>query len=105
VISMKREEREVLMEEFDVWLKTRFADRLRIGGHRFEKAARGEIMIDGGAFTEEEARLLFQMLTSRNPLERINAAIIIWDRNGTLVKIVVALAILALILVYFWVRR
>jgi len=102
---MKREEREVLIEEFDIWLKTRFAEKLRIGGHRFEKTLSGEIMIDGGAFTAEEARLLFQMLTSRNPLNRINAAIIIWDRNGTLVKVVVALAILALILVYLWVRR
>ena len=102
---MNREEREVLIEEFDIWLKTRFADKLWIGGHRFEKTVDGEILVDGGAFTSEEARLLFQMLTSRSPLNRLNATIIIWDRNGTLVKVLVALALLALILVYLWVRR
>jgi len=101
---MSRREKEVLIEEFDLWLKTRFADKIWIGGHLFEKRM-GEILIDGGSFTSDEAKMLFQMLTSKNPLDKINASIIIWDRNGTLVKVLVTLAILALIVVYVWVRR
>ncbi len=102
---MNSEKKEVLSEEFDLWLRTRFADRIWIQGHLFEKRLGGGILIDGGLFTVDEAKTVFQMLTSRNPLDKLNANIIIWDRNGTLVKILVVLAVIALIIVYVWVKR
>jgi hypothetical protein len=94
---------ELLFEDFDLWLKTKFTDTFRLTGHKFEKSNRDDILVDGGLFTKEEVKELFRMLISRNPFLRFNATIVIWERNGVLIKIIIALALFALILVYFWI--
>jgi len=100
---MSREEG-LITEDFNLWLKTKFTDVFWFEGHKFEKTKGEEILIDGAFFSKEEASELFRMLTSRNPLTRFNATILIWEQRGVLTKIIVALALIALILVYFRVR-
>jgi len=101
-----REKSEISLEEFDLWLKTKFTDVFWFKGHKFEKTE-GEdiILVDGGLFTKEEAKKLFKMLNSRNPFIRFNATILIWERNGFLTKIIITLAIVAIVLIYIKVRR
>ena len=94
---------ELLFEDFDLWLKTKFTDTFRLAGHKFEKSSREGILVDGGLFAKEEVKELFRMLISQNPFTRFNATIVIWERNGVLIKIIIALALIALILVYLWI--
>ena len=94
-----------ILEDFELWLKTRFTNAFWFKGHRFEKAEDEGVMIDGGYFTEEEAKQVFKMLNSRNPFTRLNATLLIWERNGFLLKILIALSIIVLILVYIRVRK
>lgn len=101
---MSREGKELLFEDFDLWLKTKFTDVFWLKGHKFEKKA-DDVLVDGGFFTKEEAKKLFEMFTSRNPFTRFNATILVWERNGLLIKIVILLALIALILIYLKVRR
>jgi len=98
-------ERQMLIEDFEMWLKTRFTDMVWLKGHKFEKTKTGEILIDKGKFTQEEARQLFMFITSRNPFQRFNATLLIWERSGVLIKVLIALAILVLVLVYIRVKR
>jgi len=58
---------------FELWLKTKFTDAFWFKGHKFEKTENEDIMIDGGYFTSEEAKQLFRMLNSRNPIVKLNA--------------------------------
>ena len=102
---MMREKSETSLEEFDLWLKTKFTDVFWFKGHKFEKTKGEDILIDGGFFTKEEAKELFEMLNSHNPFKKFNATILIWERNGLLIKIIVTLAIIALVLIYIKVRR
>jgi len=102
---MSREEKEILFEDFNLWLKTKFTDVFWLKGHKFEKSKGEGILIDSGIFTKEEAKEVFKMLTSGNLLTRFNVTILIWERNGLLVKIMIALALIALILIYFRIRR
>ncbi|RLI37301.1 hypothetical protein DRO55_01650 [Candidatus Bathyarchaeota archaeon] len=96
---------EAILEEFDLWLKTAFIEEFRFMGHTFKRVGRNEVLIDGGLFTEKEVRQILQMLTSRNPIDRLNATMIIWERNGTLIKVLIFLALVALIVIYIYVRR
>ncbi len=91
--------------EFELWLRTKFVEQIWVGGHRFKRTPTSDVEIDGALFTEEEARQLFHMLTSRNPLTRLNATVIIWERNGMLVKLFLVVALLMLLIVYVVVRR
>ena len=93
------EEKYLLLEDFEIWLKTNFISKITVKGHYFEKTEDGNILIDNGEFSVEEAEALFLMLTSKNLLERINANLIIWERNGLLIKILIILSLLALIFV------
>jgi len=102
---MVQRSREALMEEFDLWLKTKFTESFWMGGHRFEKAGTGDVQIDRAPFSVEEARQLFLMLSSRNPFTKLNATLIIWDRNGTLVKALLIAALLLLLLVFIMIRK
>jgi hypothetical protein len=68
-------------EEFDLWLNSKYPNPFWIGHHRFEKGITGEIRVDNGVFNREEATTLFRMLKSRDPLTRINANFVIWERN------------------------
>jgi len=102
---MGREKSTQIFEDFELWLKTRFTDTFWFKGHKFEKAESEGVIVDGGYFTKEEARHLFKMLNSRNPIVRLNAATLIWERNGFLMKLIIILSILALILIYIKIRK
>ncbi len=69
--------------------------------HRFEKTQSGDIIVDGGLFRRDEAEALFKMLTSQDPFTRLNATLVIWERNKILLvmAILFAAAILALVLI------
>lgn len=95
----------MVLEDFDLWLRTKFTDVFWFKGHRFEKTKGEDILVDGGPFLKREAKELFRMLTSQNPLGKLNATILIWERNGFLTKIIITLAFIALLLIYFKVRR
>ncbi|MEM2110281.1 MAG: hypothetical protein QXX08_00165 [Candidatus Bathyarchaeia archaeon] len=99
------EEKQMLLEDFNLWLRTGFTDAFRLKGHKFEKAENKGILVDGALFSEEEAKQIFMMITSPNPFERLNATIIILERKGILTKVLIALAILALIIIYVRVKR
>ena len=104
-VSTGTEERQMLLEDFELWLKTSFTDTFRLKGHRFEKTEMDDILVDGAVFSQEEAKQLFILVTSSNPFDRLNAIILILERKGILVKILMVLAILALIIIYIRVRR
>jgi hypothetical protein len=93
------------MAEFELWLRTKFVEYIWVGGHRFKRTSTSDVEIDGTLFTEEEARRLYQMLTSRNPLTRLNATFIIWERNGMLVGLFLVVALIMLLIVFVVVRR
>jgi len=99
------EKEELLLEDFNLWLKTKFTDVFWIRGHKFEKTKGDDVLVDGGVFTKEEAKELFKMLTSKNPITRFNATLMIWDRNGLLIKIMLILALITLLFIYLRVRR
>ena len=101
---MRREEAMQMFEDFELWLKTEFTNAFWFRGHKFEKAESHGVRIDGGYFTKDEARIIFKMLNSRNPITRFNATLMIWERNGLLTKLIIILSILALILIYIKVR-
>ncbi len=94
-----------VFEDFEIWLKTKFTNAFWFKGHKFERADDEGVIVDGGYFTADEAKHLFRMLNSRNPITRLNATILIWERNGFLMKLLVIISIIALILVYIKVRR
>ena len=73
--------------------------------HRFEKTQSGDVIVDGGFFSREEAQALFQMLASPNPLTRLNATVVIWERNRTLLILAILFASVLLALVLIRVRR
>ena len=102
---MGQRSRGELTEEFDLWLRTKFTESFWMGGHRFEKTGTGDVQIEGAPFPVEEARQLFLMLSSRNPITRLNATLIIWDRNGILVKVLIIAALLLLLLVFIRIRK
>ncbi len=93
-----------VFEDFELWLKTGFTNAFWFKGHKFEKTEGEGVRVDGGYFTKEEARALFKMLNSGNPITRLNAALMIWERNSLLTKLIIILSILALILIYIKIR-
>jgi len=103
--SVKTEPRKLIFEDFDLWLKTRFTDIFWFRGHKFQKTEGEDVLVDGGLFSKKEVRELFGMLNSRNPFTRFNATILIWERNGFLMKMIISLAFIALILLFIRVRR
>lgn len=92
-------------DEFELWLRSKFTVAFYFKGHRFERTASGAVLVDNGLFQEPEARALFQMLSSTNPVTRLNATVAIWERNGTLLKLLLAAASLLLIFVLIRIRR
>jgi hypothetical protein len=76
-----------------------------LGSHRFDKAPTGQITIDKGTFELEEAIELGHMLLSINPVAKLSAQVAIWEKNGTLVKVVLVVAVLLLIIVILLLRR
>ena len=82
-----------------MWFRTGSKFPLAIKGHAFSVSRDGFVKVDGGKFVYEEAFQLVMMLNSKNPLTQLNATLVIWERNGTLRFIVLALFVIAAILV------
>jgi hypothetical protein len=96
---------EVVREEFELWLTSKYSNPFWLGHHRFEKTATGEIRVDNGIFDREEAVILFRMLKSRDPFTRLNAKFVIWERNRTLLILLLIGTIILLALVVIRIRR
>ena len=92
-------------EEFDMWLNSKYSNPFWIRNHRFEKSITGEIRVDNGTFNREEAFMLFRMLNSRDPLTRLNANLVIWERNRSLVILLVIVTLILLALVVIRIER
>jgi len=92
-------------DEFELWLRSKFTVAFYFKGHRFERTASGAVLVDNGLFQEPEARALFEMLSSSNPITKLNAVVAIWERNGTLLKLLLAAAFLLLLFVFIRIRR
>ena len=92
-------------EEFDMWLTSKYSNPFWIGRHRFEKSITGEIRVDNGVFNREEAIILFRMLKSRDPFTRLNANFVIWERNRSLLVLLLIVTLIMLALVVIRIRR
>jgi hypothetical protein len=92
-------------EEFDLWMSSGVHASFWVKRHRFEKTQSGDVIVDGGFFRRDEAQALFKMLTSPNPLTRLNATLVIWERNRTLLILTILFASVLLALVLIRVRR
>lgn len=95
----------MLQEEFDVWLSSKYSNPFWVGHHRFEKSVTGEIRVDNGVFRREEAAILFRMLRSRDPFTRLNAKFVIWERNRSLLVLLVIVTAILLALVIIRIRE
>ena len=92
-------------EEFDLWVTSKYSNPFWVRRHRFEKSMTGEIRVDNGTFSREEAVILFRMLKSRDPFTRLNARFVIWERNRSLLILLVVVTIILLALVAIRIRR
>ncbi len=92
-------------EEFEVWVSSGVHASFWVKRHRFEKTQSGDVIVDGGLFRRDEARALFKMLTSPNPLTRLNGTLVVWERNKTLLIIAILFAAALLALVLIRIRR
>src|SRR2546427_13037251 len=79
-------------EEFQRWFKSGSTLPLAVKGHTFSLGRDDIVKVDGGKFVYEEALQLVFMLNSRNPFSQLNASVLIWERNGVIRLIVLALA-------------
>ena len=95
----------MLQEEFDLWLSSKYSNPFWVGHHRFEKSVTGEIRVDNGVFRREEAAILFRMLRSRDPFTRLNAKFVIWERNRSLLVLLVIVTAIMLALVIIRIRE
>lgn len=92
-------------EEFELWLTSKYSNPFWIRRHRFEKSITGEIRVDNGVFKREEAIVLFRMLKSRDPFTRLNANFVIWERNRSLLVLLLIVTLILLALVVIRIRR
>jgi hypothetical protein len=92
-------------EEFKGWFRTGARFPLAIKGHTFSLSRDGTVKVDGGKFIYEEALQLVGMLNSKNPFTQLNASLIIWERNGILRFVVVALLVIVAVAVLVIARR
>lgn len=77
-----------------MWFRTGSRFPIAIKGHTFSMGKDGMVRVDGGKFVYEEALQLVLMLNSRNPFSQLNATMVIWERNGILRFVVVALVVI-----------
>ncbi|MBO3802467.1 MAG: AN1-type zinc finger domain-containing protein [Candidatus Brockarchaeota archaeon] len=89
--------------DFGAWVDSASSTRFYLEGHVFEKTLSGDIQIDNGRFSRDEAREIAEMLSSDNPFLKLNATLAIWAKNGTiyvglLVAAVILLAVVIVIL-------
>ena len=92
-------------EEFNLWVTSSYSNPFWVGRHKFEKSMTGEIRVDNGIFSREEATILFRMLKSRDPFTRLNANFVVWERNRSLLVLLVIVTIILLALVVIRIRR
>ena len=98
--------RTVSEEQFRTWASGRGPHvPLAVRGHTFMLKKENIIKVDNGTFVYEEALELVKMLNSRNPFNQLNASIVIWERNGVLRLMVLALVAILVILVIALARR
>ena len=95
----------MLQEEFDLWPNSKYSNPFWVGHHRFEKSVTGEIRVDNGVFRREEAAILFRMLRSRDPFTRLNAKFVIWERNRSLLVLLIIVTAIMLALVIIRMRE
>lgn len=93
------------LEDFKTWIASRDPGPFYIGNHRFEKKPAGTVLVDKGEFELEEAEEVGTMLLSTNPMNRLTAETAIWEKNGTLIKVVLVGVIILLGLVIFIISR
>ena len=94
-----------LQEEFDIWVNSVYSNPFWVRRHRFEKSVTGEIRVDNGVFNREEAIILFRMLNSRDPFSRLNANFVIWERNRSLIILLVIVTTILLALMITRIER
>jgi hypothetical protein len=92
-------------EQFEEWVRKRSQLPLAVRGHSFYLKGENLIVVDGGKFVYEDALQLVRLLNSRNPLDQVNASIMIAERNGMLRLIVLGLAGLIIIVALFLALR
>ena len=92
-------------EEFNLWLKSSYSGAFYVAGHKFEKTDEDHIRVDGGVFSKDDAAQLYTLLSSRNPITQINALLVILERNGTLLWILLGISFILMLLVLIRVRR
>jgi hypothetical protein len=95
----------VSKEEFQMWFRTGSRFPLAIKGHSFSLSKDGLVRVDGGKFVYEEALQLVMMLNSKNPFTQWNATMVIWERNGILRFLVIALLVIVTAAVLVLARR
>ncbi len=95
----------ILQEEFEVWMNSKYSNPFWLGHHRFEKSTTGEIRVDNAVFRREDALILFRMLNSRDPFTRLNSNFVIWERNRTLLILLVVITTILLVLVLTRIER
>ena len=95
----------ILQEEFEVWMNSKYSNPFWLGHHRFEKSTTGEIRVDNAVFRREDALILFRMLNSRDPFTRLNANFVIWERNRTLLILLIVITTILLVLVLTRIER
>jgi hypothetical protein len=88
-----------------MWLSSKYSNPFWIGRHRFEKSITSEIRVDNGVFNREEAIILYRMLKSRDPLTRLNANFVIWEKNRSLLVLLLIVTLIMLALVLIRIRR
>jgi hypothetical protein len=94
-----------LKDEFELWVNSKYSNPFWVGHHRFEKSMTGEIRVDDGVFKREEAIVVFRMLKSRDPFTRLNAKFVIWERNRSLLVLLVIVTAILLTLAVEIIRR
>lgn len=92
-------------EQFQMWFRSGSRFPLSIKGHTFAVSRDGMVKVDGGKFVYEEALQLAMMLNSSNPFSQINATMVIWERNGILRFVVLALVVILAAAVIVVARR
>jgi hypothetical protein len=95
----------VSKEDFKRWFRSGSTLPLAVKGHTFSLGRDQIVKVDGGKFVYEEALQLVVLLNSRNPFNQLNASVQIWERNGVLRLIVLALAVIIVLAVIALVRR
>lgn len=97
--------RPVSEEQFRSWARGRGPHvPLAVKGHTFTIEKENIVKVDGGTFVYEEALELVRMLNSANPFDQLNAAITIWERNGAIRLIVLALIAIIVVAVIAFAR-